>query len=35
MNTFLDSPEVAQNPAQYPDLIREMKMEAILSTEVR
>jgi hypothetical protein len=30
---FLDDPDVLQNPGKYPDLVREMKMEAILSTE--
>lgn len=31
--TFLGDPDVLQNPNKYPDLVREMKMEAILSTE--
>jgi hypothetical protein len=33
IGTFLDDPDVLQNPSKYPDLVREMKMEAILSTE--
>lgn len=33
INTFLDDPDVLQNPVKHPDLVREMKMEALLSTE--
>jgi hypothetical protein len=33
MNHFLDDPDVLANPSNYPELIREMKMEAILTTE--
>jgi hypothetical protein len=33
MNDFLDNPDVLERPEKHIELIEEMKMEAILSTE--
>lgn len=33
MNNFLDNPDVLERPEKHQELIDEMKMEAILSTE--
>nr|XP_031857404.1 OPT family small oligopeptide transporter [Kwoniella shandongensis]KAA5524476.1 OPT family small oligopeptide transporter [Kwoniella shandongensis] len=33
MYSFLDNPDIAANPDKYPDIVRTMKLEAILSTE--